>query len=104
MEDDESYVADVEDVALVIETVVESLRDRAAFASEVGRARLARLLRAAAPHDLRHRRISLLHARNVPWAQIAQFVGQRNLSVTADTYSHVLMNETEVDYATLLAA
>ena len=56
------------------------------------------------PHDLRHRRISLLHARGVPWARIAQFVGQRKLSVTADTYTHVLMDEAEIDYAALLAA
>jgi integrase len=56
------------------------------------------------PHDLRHRRISLLHLRGVPWARIAEFVGQRKLSVTADTYSHVMLDETEVDYASLLAA
>ena len=55
------------------------------------------------PHDLRHRRISLLHLRGVPWARIGEFVGQRNLSVTADVYSHVLGDETELDYATLLA-
>jgi hypothetical protein len=51
---------------------------------------------------LRHRRISLLHLRGVPWARIGEFVGQRNLSVTADVYSHVLGDETELDYATLL--
>jgi integrase len=54
------------------------------------------------PHDLRHRRISLLHLRGVPWARIAEFVGQRKLSVTADVYSHVLVDETELDYAKLL--
>jgi integrase len=47
------------------------------------------------PHDLRHRRISLLHLRGVPWIRIGEFVGQRNLSVTADTYSHVLLDERE---------
>jgi integrase len=55
------------------------------------------------PHDLRHRRISLLHLRGVPWARIGEFVGQRSLSVTADTYSHVLADEAEVDYVALLA-
>jgi integrase len=55
------------------------------------------------PHDLRHRRISLLHLRGVPWARIAEFVGQRKLSVTADTYTHVLVDETELDYAELLS-
>jgi hypothetical protein len=38
----------------------------------------------------------------MPWARIGEFVGQRNLSVTADTYSHVLTDETELDYAQLL--
>jgi len=68
---------------------------------------IAKACRAAAiplfsPHDLRHRRISLLHLRGVPWARIGEFVGQRSLSVTADTYSHVLADETEVDYGALL--
>jgi integrase len=55
------------------------------------------------PHDLRHRRISLLHLRGVPWARIAEFVGQRDLTVTANTYTHVLADETELDYTRLLA-
>jgi integrase len=55
------------------------------------------------PHDLRHRRISLLHLRGVPWARIGEFVGQRNLSVTADVYSHVMLDEAELDYPKLLA-
>jgi integrase len=54
-------------------------------------------------HDLRHRRISLLHLRGVPWARIGEFVGQRSLSVTADTYTHVLTDEREIDYRALLA-
>jgi integrase len=54
------------------------------------------------PHDLRHRRISLLHLRGVPWARIGEFVGQRDLAVTANTYSHVLLDETELDYEHLL--
>jgi integrase len=53
------------------------------------------------PHDLRHRRISLLHLSGVPWARIGEFVGQRNLAVTANTYSHVMLEEGEVDYAAL---
>jgi len=56
------------------------------------------------PHDLRHRRISLLHAQGVPWARIGEQVGQRNLAVTANTYTHVLADETELDYAELLAS
>jgi integrase len=71
------------------------------------RTAIARGCRAAgiplfSPHDLHHRRISLLHLRGVPWARIGEFVGQRNLSVTADVYSHVLSDETELDYAELL--
>lgn len=54
-------------------------------------------------HDLRHRRISLLHLAGVPWATIGQNIGQRDLAVTANTYSHVLADETELDYPTLLA-
>jgi hypothetical protein len=30
-------------------------------------------------------------------------VGQRSLSVTADTYTHVLLDDRELDHATLLA-
>jgi integrase len=72
------------------------------------RTSIAKACRAAgvplwSPHDLRHRRISLLHLRGVPWARIGEFVGQRNLSVTADTYTHVLLDETELDYGRLLA-
>jgi integrase len=70
------------------------------------RTSIAKACRAAgialwSPHDLRHRRISLLHLRGVPWARIAEFVGQRDLTVTANTYTHVLSDETELDYANL---
>ena len=54
------------------------------------------------PHDLRHRRISLLHLGGVPWATIGQAVGQRDLAVTANTYSHVLTDERELDYERML--
>ena len=54
------------------------------------------------PHDLRHRRISLLHQQGVSWAEIGARVGQRNLSTTADIYSHVLMSYHEIDRPTLL--
>jgi integrase len=53
------------------------------------------------PHDLRQRRISLLHLAGIPWARIGEHVGQRSLRVTADTYSHVLTDERELDYAAL---
>jgi len=54
----------------------------------------------SSPHDLRHRRISLLHLRVVPWVRIGD--GQRNIAITANTYSHVMLDEGEVDYAGLL--
>ena len=54
------------------------------------------------PHDLRHRRISLLHSQGKTWATIGAFVGQRSLKVTADTYTHVLMDERELVYPQLL--
>jgi hypothetical protein len=44
----------------------------------------------------------LEHLRGVPWARIGEHVGQRSLAVTAYTYSHVLVDEAEVDYATAL--
>jgi integrase len=71
------------------------------------RTSIAKACRAAAiplfsPHDLRHRRISLLHLRGVPWARIGEFVGQRDISVTADVYSHVLSDEAELDYEVML--
>ena len=48
--------------------------------------------------------MSLLHLRGVPWARIGEWVGHRNLAATADTYTHVLADESELDYALLLAA
>ncbi|CAN5320132.1 hypothetical protein BH18ACT12_BH18ACT12_23710 [soil metagenome] len=54
------------------------------------------------PHDLRHRRISLLHRQGRSWAEIARFVGQRKLSVKADVYTHVLSDGCEADYAGML--
>ncbi len=52
---------------------------------------------AFSPHDLRYRRISLEHLRGIPWARIGELVGQRNLAVTANTYTHVLVEESELD-------
>ena len=35
-------------------------------------------------------------------ARIGEFVGQRDLNVTANTYTHVLVDEAGVDYEALL--
>jgi integrase len=56
------------------------------------------------PHDLRHRRISLAHLAGIPWARIGEQVGQRDLAITANTYTHVLTDEAELDYAKMLAS
>jgi integrase len=55
------------------------------------------------PHDLRHRRVSLLHLRGMPWARIGEMVGQSDLATTANTYTHVLLDERELNYEELLA-
>jgi hypothetical protein len=39
----------------------------------------------------------------LPWARIREFVGQHDVTVTANTYTHVFVDETEIDYAALLA-
>jgi integrase len=72
------------------------------------RTAIARACKAAgvpvfSPHDLRHRRISLLHRQGRTWAEIGRQVGQRKLSVTADTYTHVLSDGRELDYPALVA-
>ena len=54
------------------------------------------------PHDLRHRRISLWHRQGETWALIGARVGQRSLSVTADTYTHVLLDDRELDHTRLV--
>jgi integrase len=71
------------------------------------RTAIARACKAAgvpsfSPHDLRHRRISVLHRQGRTWADIGGFVGQRNLAVTANTYTHVLIDGAEVDYKRVL--
>lgn len=55
------------------------------------------------PHALRHRRVSLLHRKGVSWAEIGARMGQRSKLVTADTYTHAIIDSREVDRAGLLA-
>ncbi len=56
------------------------------------------------PHDLRHRRISLWHGQGIPARTIGDRVGQRQIAVTLDTYTHVmpLDEATEKDLRKLL--
>jgi integrase len=72
------------------------------FRTAIARACTAAGVPAFSPHELRHGRISLLHLGGVPWARFGEHVGQRNLAVTANRYSHVLADEQELDYASLL--
>ena len=71
--------------------------------TSIGRACRAAGVPVFSPHDLRHRRISLLHRQGRSWAEIARFVGQRKLSITADTYTHVLSDGRELDYPVLVS-
>jgi integrase len=57
---------------------------------------------AFSPHDLRHRRVSLMHLAGVPWARIGEQVGHDDLMTTARTYTHVVADERELDYQRLL--
>jgi integrase len=54
------------------------------------------------PHALRHRRISLLVLRGTPIPRVSAYVGHARGSMTLDTYGHVLLEPTELDYAALL--
>jgi integrase len=54
------------------------------------------------PHDLRHRRVSLLHLAGMPWARIGELVGHDDLVTTARTYTHIVADERELDYTELL--
>jgi integrase len=45
------------------------------------------------PHDLRHRRVTLLHLGGMPWARIGELVGHDDLVTTARTYTHVVADE-----------
>jgi integrase len=71
------------------------------FRTALTRATTAAGVPAFSPHDLRHRRVSLLHAQGLSWARIGERVGHADLVTTARTYTHVLGDEAELDYAAL---
>ena len=68
----------------------------------IGRACTAAGVPAFSPHDLRHRRVSLLHLGGMPWARIGELVGHDDLMTTARTYTHVVADEAELDYEAML--
>jgi integrase len=53
------------------------------------------------PHDLRHRRASLWHLQGVPAAEAASWLGH-SAQEHLRTYAHVVIDRTEVDYASIL--
>jgi len=71
--------------------------------TEIGRACRAAGVPHFSPHDLRHRRVSLWHRQGVPWRDIGEWVGHRKISTTADIYTHVLLDDAEVDPRRFLA-
>jgi integrase len=95
------FVAELHEQGLARESIRKTLGVLAMIFDHAGVSPAVPLF---SPHDLRHRRISLLHLGGVPWARIGEAMGQRSLAVTADTYTHVLIDERELDYAALLAA
>jgi integrase len=72
------------------------------FRTALTRACTGAAVPAFSPHDLRHRRVSLLHLGGMPWARIGELVGHDDLMTTARTYTHVLADEHELDYAELV--
>ena len=76
---------------------------QAALRTELGRACKAAGVPHFSPHALRHRRISLWHRQGKEWALIGARVGQKDLATTANTYTHVLLDDAELHLAELLA-
>lgn len=58
---------------------------------------------AFSPHDLRHRRVSLMHAQGVSWARIGEQVGHDDITTTSRVYTHVVADEREVAYSGALS-
>ena len=80
----------------------------AGFDADAFRTALARACRASAtpsfsPHDLRHRRASLWHLAGVPVAEAAGRLGH-SAQEHLKTYTHVVLDRSEVDYRTLIGA
>lgn len=73
------------------------------FRTAITRACTASGVPTFSPHDLRHRRVSLLHLGGMPWARIGELVGHGDVITTARTYTHVVASEDELDYAALIA-
>lgn len=71
------------------------------FRTAIGRACTAAGIPAFSPHDLRHRRISLLLREEDP-VTVSRLVGHARASMSLDVYGHVLLDEAEIDYEGVL--
>jgi integrase len=87
---------------LTIIAVTVSTGESLAWRMAIGRACRDAGVPRFSPHALRHRRISLLHQEGVSWAEISDRVGQRSRIVTADRYTHALVDYGELDRSKLL--
>lgn len=82
--------------------------DRLVFPGLTGAAVRASMTRACmhagipsySPHDLRHRRASLWHFQGVPLREVQDRVGHADMSITGDTYTHVMIDPWDDEWAT----
>jgi integrase len=72
------------------------------FRTAISRACTGAGIPAFSPHDLRHRRISLLLREEDP-VTVSRLVGHARASMSLDVYGHVLLDEAEIEYARVLA-
>ena len=54
------------------------------------------------PHDLRHRRVSLMHEQGISWAPDRRGSRIRRHRHDRGTYTHVLSDGAELDYETMV--
>jgi integrase len=103
-----SWLMETLEATLPLEDRTADRRVFQGFTDDAARGAMARACKLAGtghfhPHDLRHRRISLWGGQGIPWKHIADRVGHMKPSETADTYSHVLMDEAEITAEEFLA-
>jgi integrase len=72
------------------------------FTPEVAKSAMRRACKTAGiahfhPHDLRHRYASVQIARGVPVTTVSAQLGHTRKSMTLDTYSHVLIDESAAE-------
>jgi integrase len=76
--------------------------EQARLRTELGRACRATGTPRFGLHDLRHRRVSVWHREGIPVREVAERAGHARASVTLDVYSHVMVDDREIDRAALL--